>query len=382
LEHPPLCYDLARVRILLDYRPALRQRTGVGQYAHGLAVAVQSLLPLADSLILFSSSWKDRLPRDVVAGAVRVDARIPVSALNFAWHRLEWPPVDLLSGPVDLTHAQHPLMVPCRDGARVITIHDLYFLDHPEETTGEIRRDYVRLAASHARRADAIVVSSEHTRRAVIERFGVDAERVTLCYPGAPDWEPRREPDSPGPILFVGTVGPRKNLDGLLKAYAVLHEAAPAPPDLIVAGRITPHQRMQAMNALAKHQAAKHVRYPGYISDDERMWLYEGASMLVIPSFEEGFGLTALEAMTIGLPVVAARRGSLPEVLGDAALFFEPDDHAAIAGAMREVLDNPVTGRRLMTAGLARSRTFRWHDGAARVYRAYQSSVGHRRSRA
>jgi glycosyltransferase involved in cell wall biosynthesis len=123
------------------------------------------------------------------------------------------------------------------------------------------------------------------------------------------------------------------------------------------------------------------VHYRGYISDDERMRLYREASMIVIPSYEEGFGLPALEAMTIGLPVVAARRGSLPEVLADTALFSEPDDHAEMASAMRRVLEDSATRRRMTAAGVARARTFRWDSGAARVYETYRSAVERRRRR-
>jgi glycosyltransferase involved in cell wall biosynthesis len=300
-----------------------------------------------------------------------------VSLLNLAWHRLEWPPVEVLAGQVDVTHSLHPLMLPTRSGARFITIPDLFFLDHPERTSAEIRRDYSRLAADHARRADAIVVISEYTRDVVIDRLGVDAERTVLCYPGAPDWQPRSEPAVPGPILFIGTIEPRKNLGGLLKAFTVLVESAgDTVPDLVVAGRLPPAGSADASNiASIPADIASHVRYLDYVDDEHRLRLYREASMLVIPSLDEGFGLPALEAMTIGLPVVASRRGSLPEVLGDAALFVEPDDPIGMAGAMKQVLDERGLRTRLTVAGLARSRVFRWELGAERVYQAYKTAT-------
>lgn len=375
----PVCYDLPRVRILLDYRSALRRRTGVGEFAHCLAAALAALLPLADTLTLFSSSWKDRLPADAVPGTTGVDARIPVRLLNFAWHRLEWPPVERLAGAVDVTHSLHPLMMPTRSGARFVTIHDLFFLDYPDQTSGEIRRDYAQLAAAHARRADRVVVNSEYTRGIVIERLGVHPDRTVLCYPGAPDWRPRPEPAARGPILFIGTIEPRKNLGGLLAAYAELANAE--TPALVVAGRLPPAGSPDAAAmASMPAAAAQQVRYLGYVSDEDRLRLYHDASMLVVPSFDEGFGLPALEAMTLGVPVVASRRGSLPEVLADAALFVEPDDPAAMAGAMRQVLDDRPTRQRLVAAGLARAREFRWDDGAARVYEAYRSATAGRRA--
>ena len=186
------------MRILIDYRPALRQRTGVGHYVHGLATALAARPPSDDSVTLFSSSWKDRLAPAAVAGARQIDARVPVSVLNLAWHRLEWPPVEWLAGPADIVQSMHPLMIP-GGAARFVTIHDLYFLDRPDHASAEIRRDYPALAADHARRADGIIVNSEYTKGQVVERLHVAADKVTVCRPGRPEWPRRPHPVSAGP---------------------------------------------------------------------------------------------------------------------------------------------------------------------------------------
>jgi glycosyltransferase involved in cell wall biosynthesis len=373
-----LCYDSARVRILIDYRPALRHRSGVGEYVDGLATALQARLPKQDSLTIFSSSWRDRLPADAVPGARRVDARVPVRVLNYVWYRLEWPPVEWLAGPLDVAHSLHPLMIPSRGAARVVTVHDLFFLDFPEGSAREIRRDYGALAADHARRADAIVVISEYTRRQVVDRFQVDPERVFVCLPAAPAWRRREEPAVPGPILFVGTIEPRKNLPGLLRAYSELVRRRPDSPDLVLAGRLPP----EGAGALRLKEPglAGRVRSIGYVTDAERQRLYREASMLVVPSFDEGFGLPALEAMTLGVPVVAARRGALPEVVGDAGLLVEIDDPGPLAAAMELVLTDAGTRRRLADAGVRRSARFVWDTSAARLQDAYIAAVARRHS--
>ena len=162
------------MRILLDYRPALRARTGVGEYAHQLATALARRLGSADSLVLFSSSWKDRLAAGVIPGTSVVDARVPVTFLNLAWHRLEWPTIETFASDVDVVHSMHPLLMPAQRAAQVVTVHDLYFLDAPENTRAEIRRDYPALAGSHARRADAVITVSESTAQQVRTRLGVD----------------------------------------------------------------------------------------------------------------------------------------------------------------------------------------------------------------
>ena len=368
------------MRVLIDYRPALRQRTGVGEYAHQLAAAVVSRLGPAGDVVLFSSSWKDRLSADAIAGARPVDSRIPVRVLNRAWHRWEWPPIEVLAGSVDVVHSMHPLMLPSRRAIQVITIHDLYFLDHPEDTEREIRRDYATLAASHARRCDVIVAVSEYTAAQVRTRFGVPSEKITLCPPGAPAWNPStrfaRSGQASDPILFVGTLETRKNVPVLLDAYGRLVERDPGAPDLILAGRAGAGAA-RVLEHLKARPFAGRVRHLGYVSDERRQQLFREASMLVMPSLDEGFGMPALEAMTIGVPVVAANRGALPEVVGDAGLLVEPEAEA-LANAMKRLLDSRELAQALVRAGIERSRRFTWEASAARLVDAYQAALGRR----
>jgi glycosyltransferase involved in cell wall biosynthesis len=372
-----VCYDSPRVRILMDYRPALRQRTGVGELVHRLATALQARLTGSDSLTLFSSSWKDRLQADVVPGTTHVDARVPVSLLNLAWHRLEWPPVEWFSGRIDVAQSMHPLLLPSRSAAQFVTIHDLHFLEWPEQTSAEIRRDYPVLAADHARRADGVIVPSHYTKGLVEKRLGVPPERVTVCSPGAPDWPARAGAGSDGPILFVGTIEPRKNVGGLLRAYAALVRDNSKAPLLVLAGRNASDLAIEA--TVDGVSLRGRVQILGYVDDERRLALYREASMLVQPSFDEGFGLPVLEAMTLGVPVVASNRGSLPEVLGGSGLLVEPDDYSGMAAAMRTVLEDPAERHRMTAAGLVRARAYSWDASARSLYDVYAAAVARRK---
>jgi glycosyltransferase involved in cell wall biosynthesis len=369
-----------RLRILVDYRPALRQRTGVGEYAHQLAAALARRVDDVE-VTLFSSSWKDRLPPDPIPGAATVDARVPVKVLNFAWHRLRWPPVETLGATEpDIAWSLHPLILPSLGAAQVVTVHDLYFLDAPHATEREVRRDYPRLAARHARGADGVIVNSEYTRSLVEERLNVPGDRITVCYPGAPAWRVRAEPASAGPILHVGTIEPRKNVETLIKGYIRLFQQRPDAPPLVFAGRIgTP------VDALLRPHGGgpwrQRIQFLGYVSDEERLRLYREASMLLIASWDEGFGVPALEAMTIGLPVIAAARGALPDALGGAGILVNPGDSEEMAGAMARLRDDPALRREQAAKGVKRARDFDWDASASRLIEAFEHAMARKAAR-
>ena len=375
------------MRVLLDYRPALKERTGVGEYAHQLARALLAAFPTpgtangegALELSLFSSSWKDRLPPAAdLAGAIAIDRRVPGKVLNFAWHRLGWPPAELITGRAfDVTHSLHPLLLPAQHAAQVITIHDLDFLAHPERTRAEIQRDYPALARSHAQRADGVVVISRFTAREVERQLGVPPDRIAVCTPGAPPWRPRGQIPADGYILFVGTLEPRKNVGGLLDAYEQLLLRHRSVPRLVLAGKAPP-EATPWLDRIARAPLAGHVEHIGYVEAPNRRALYEGARLLVQPSFDEGFGIPVLEAMTIGVPVVASNRGALPEVLGDAGPLVDPDADGALASAIERLIDDDAFAAACVTNGLERSRQFSWERMARDVYAAYRCAIERR----
>lgn len=369
------------MRILFDYRPALRQRTGVGAYMHETARALAATAPPDESLVLFSSSLKDRLAPDVVAPLDVVDRRIPVRWLNRLWHRLEWPDAERLTGRAwDIVQAAHPLLIPSRHAAQVVTVHDLDFLDHPERTSAEIRRDYPQLAAAHARRADQVIAVSTHTARSVEARLGVPASRITICPPGAPDWTPRAELPLNGCILFLGTLEPRKNLNVLLDAYTRLLATRADAPRLVLAGRIDPSASAVVARTTEPPLAGR-VELPGYVSDADRRRLLDNALVLVLPSHTEGFGIPAVEAMKAGVPVAAADRGALPETVGDAGARFNPDDAAELAHVLGDIVWSRERQQQMADAGLRHVTRFTWRQTAERTREAWRLALEHRAAR-
>jgi glycosyltransferase involved in cell wall biosynthesis len=397
------------MRILIDYRPALRQRSGVGEYIFRLLQALRQVRQPGDELSIFSSSWKDRVDRRDLDGFGVVDARIPVRVLDRLWHRQEWPPVEMVAGRFDVVHAARPTLIPSKRAAQVVTVHDLDFLAHPERTWAEMRRDYGALVQQHVLRADHVIAISAYTAGEVHQRLGVPMARITVCRPGGPAWTPRRaakpgtddaaagatgagaagaarvtaqaQPVTAGGvslgtgyILFVGTLEPRKNVGGLLQAYAQLVRKWPDAPRLVLAGRAVALSEPY-LETLTKEPLASKAVHLGYVADSEREALYKGASVLVLPSFNEGFGLPVLEAMTVGVPVIAANRGALPEVLGDAGMLIDPEDPDSLTAALERMLTDTALARRLAARGLRRTRLFDWVDSARALRVAYDEAV-------
>lgn len=375
------------MRILLDYRPALRDRSGVGEFVHGLARALATR-PANDELAILTTSWKDRPAPDLAAelpGVRIIDRRIPVRPLTWSWNRLEWPPVEWLAGAADVVHAQTPLLIPATRAAQVVTIHDLHFLARPDRSDAEMRRDFPALVHDHANRADHIVVSSSYAAGQVERELGVSPDRITVCSPGAPEWTAaiaQERTGRPGSavILFVGTLDLRKNIAGLLDAFVRLLARRPDAPPLMLAGRVTESVGIE-LRRTERAPLAGHVTIAGYVTHEERQRLYREAQMLVLPSLEEGFGLPVLEAMACGLPVVISNRGSLPEVAGDAASPIDPLDADALAIEMERLLD-PDAARVAASNGLVQAARYTWDATAQAARGAYAAAIAARARRA
>jgi alpha-1,3-rhamnosyl/mannosyltransferase len=288
--------------------------------------------------------------------------------------------VETLAGRCDVAHASGPLLLPSRRAAQVITIHDLDFLHHPERTSAEMHRDFLRHIREHAGRADHIVVSSHYAAGEVARALEVDAGRISVCSPGAPAWAPdvvkARTRNGPGStILFLGTVEPRKNIGALLEAYGAVVATHGDAPRLVIAGGLPD----AAARQLSQLEAGikERVDVLGYVPASQKPRLYAEARMLVLPSFEEGFGLPVLEAMACGVPVVVSDRGSLPEVAGNAADPVDPHDIVGLAARMIALLDDDLAAE-ATARGFARAAQYSWAACAEAATHAYAAAVERR----
>jgi glycosyltransferase involved in cell wall biosynthesis len=365
----------------LDVRPTLSRPTGVGTYVLGLAERLPALAP-EDRFHFFSASVKERYPPRAWAPNVRlVDRRLPVRGLNAAWNRLGWPPLDRLVGtPLDLVHSPTPLLVPCRRGKRVVTLHDLFFLKHPEMVEGETRRDFVSLVRDHVRRADGVLCVSEYTASEARRLLDIPEEKIAVTlhgvdplYRSSPSEEQvdeslRRLRLPRGALLYVGSAEKRKNLVTLVMAYMTLARRRRLPP-LILAGPGTDW-------AQGGNRVGPQIVATGYLDKADLRALMAASAMLALPSLEEGFGLPVVEAMAAGLPVVCSSGSALAEVAGDAALLVDPHDVNGLAHAVERVIEDRALAADLRRRGLERSLRFDWEETAARTLAFYRKVLG------
>jgi glycosyltransferase involved in cell wall biosynthesis len=278
---------------------------------------------------------------------------------------------DLLHCPVGVasTRARVPL---------VVTVNDVMALEHPGWFT-RANALQQRLVLPRALAAAArVIVPSQYTLERVLATCRVDAAKVdvvpygvgSIFAPGPPDWAALERLGVESPyVLAVGTLQPRKNIPAAVAAFERV-TAEGSPHGLVVAG-----PRGWRDDALAGMLRKPRIHLLGAVTDEQLVELYRGADCLVFPSLYEGFGFPVLEAMACGTPVVCADRTSLPEVAGEAAVLVDPDDTAAFAAALAEVLSSPARRAELADAGIARAREFSWRRCADLTVAAYRRAL-------
>jgi glycosyltransferase involved in cell wall biosynthesis len=297
---------------------------------------------------------------------------VPVHARNrIEWVRGEQWHVPRLAADCDLIHSLASTS-PLRSRARrITTIHDLNYKLVPEAHFGLRALGMRALVPASARRSHRIIVDAASTRGELATHLGTPAGKVDVVPLGVtprPPVEPARDVRErlglgDGPMLLsVSAKRPHKNLVRLLEAVASLE----SPPVLVIPGYPTPHEA-----ELRERAAALGVRavFPAWLPAADLEGLYAEAAAFVFPSLAEGFGLPVLEAMARGVPVACSDRSSLPEVAGDAAVLFDPEDPRAIAAAITRAL---ADAERLRTAGRARAATFTWERTAELTASSYE----------
>ena len=291
---------------------------------------------------------------------------VPARVLFDLWRRVPAPGIERWTDRVDVVHGTNFVVPPTRSAA-LVTVHDVAFARRPELVTPASRR-YTGLLRVAVQRGASVQVFSDTVRDEVLGLLGCPTERVVRIHPGIATTDVgdatagRRLARSERYVLALGTVEPRKNYPRLVAAFDRL--AGPDPDLHLVIAGVDGWGVEELTDAIEAATHRARVIRLGYVSDGDRADLLAGASVLAYPSLDEGFGHPPLEAMRARTPVVAARAGALPEVLGDAALLVDPSSVDDLANGLAAVLHDDATRARLVAAGAERVGRFGWQAAA------------------
>ena len=311
---------------------------------------------------------------------------------DFGWYSAAeqfWFPPLIAKEGIDLMHFPHfnvPVLTPC---PFVVTIHDLILFRFPTRRattlnpiTYAIKYAAYRLVISLAvRRARKIITVSECTKRDIQLEFRVAPEKIVVTYEAADPSSPETSEAKPLPrlngpyFLYVGNAYPHKNLDSLLKAFKELRDEGLNAQLVLVGKSDYFYDRLRESAESLGLLKRNDVVFAGFVEDADLAGLYRNARSYVFPSLLEGFGLPPLEAMRFGTPVAAAGNSCLPEILGEAATYFDPRSIPDMKRAMRQTFADESVRADLATKGRERVREFSWARCAEETYLAYVQAI-------
>ncbi|MFN0071714.1 MAG: glycosyltransferase family 4 protein [Chloroflexota bacterium] len=370
---------------LLLSQSASYRTAGISQYIYELLVNLR-LRPPEHTYEAFLASVPDDLKLSLTPNfqCTAVGAQFGRPARRILWEQIIQPFYLAKCAP-DLTHALGYALPLTWTGPSVMTICDLSFIRYPQLFNRSNAIYLATIARISARRATHVATISESTRRDVVNLLGVDPARVTTTFCGvSSQFQPATPRDveafkqrvglPPQFLLYVGTIEPRKNVAGLVRAYAAYRKTSPAPLPLVLAGG-RGWKDQEVFDLVASLDLRQHIRFPGYVpAIDLPLW-YSAATAFVYPSYYEGFGLPVAEAMACGTPVITTRVSSLPEVVGDAGILVDPDDDTGLTAALARISSDSELRSTLSLAGQARVARFRWDQMAAETAALYERVI-------
>lgn len=348
-------------KLLLDAR--MIHSSGIGTYIKSLITDIK------DKFDLVLLGREEELRTFVSADKI-IPFSAPVYSIREQLMVFRMCRADLFWSP----HYNVPLF-PLGYGKRVVTIHDVFHLAHYDQLSCSQKAYSTLMLSAAVRLSDAVITVSEFSKREIIKYTSCPERKIRVIHNGVrtqgilkdeKDIRTKyRLPDKY--ILFVGNVKPHKNIRKLLKAYLLLETRLQKEYKIVIVGKkggfiTADHHLIDWINATPA--LSENVHFTGYVEDDDMDSLYSFASLFVFPSVYEGFGLPPLEAMLNHCPVVASNSTSIPEVCGDAALYFDPLNETDICARIRLLLMDKPTRDSLIAKGTRRLKEFNWKQSA------------------
>lgn len=356
------------MRIGIDVRPYGEQRAGIGMYVEGLLTHLTSS----------KNEYWAYVSRDVTLPS-GFRKRV-IKAPGFLWHFAVF--FDVILSKVSVYHSTHSLIMPILLGKRcILTLPDLTAIKFPHYHSFKVRFLYRMLLGLAVQRAGALIVYSESVKKDLIERFPNYKDKIYVIPIAVNSLYLSRPSDdvvaqvlkeykiSFPYLLFVSTLEPRKNVLRLLEAFFGLADRFPDVHLVLVGKKGWLYESIFA--TVSKSSYASRVHFLGYVPEAHLASLYRGCKVFVFPSLYEGFGLTPLEAMSIGSAVAVSSVSSIPEVVGDGGVYFDPTDTKDMERVISNLLSDETLCREISQRGVLRSRNFSWFKTARKIEEVY-----------
>jgi len=366
--------------------------TGSGQYTRRLVEHLAAVAPSLEIVLVAPKGYWFQVSRFTlhVSRGTQPETwnRKPeIGSLRKVWfEQVAFPRACARLG-ADVAHVPYWAPPLCPSIPTVVTIHDLIPLLLREYRRGPLVRLYTALVSKTAQSAALVLTDSEASRRDIVTHLGLPRERVRVVYLAASErYTPIPSPLTGGSrrgvryVLYLGGFDVRKNVATALRTYRwagpVIGEECP----LVIAGRLPERDTPFAPNPrrLAREQGVdeRFVRFIGFVDEADKPALYRGAVAFIFPSRYEGFGLSVLEALACGTPVVGSDAASIPEVVGNAGVLLPPDDAEGMAGALIRLATDDTFRAELSRRALAQAARFSWERTARETLAAYQEVIG------
>ncbi len=358
------------MKIAIDISQAI-YGTGVSVYTKEIAKNLIKLYP-EDEYILFGGSLRRRKELLTLAKKLKGTPKIypfPPTMMDFVWNSLHLIPVEKFTGPVDLIHTSDWTEPPSKF-PKVTTVHDLVPFLYPQTTTDSIRNAHKKKLAWVMRESKKIIAVSEATKRDLITILRIPEGKIVVIPEGVEDrnvpqpldiQEMAQKHYKTGDeyIFALSTLEPRKNQETLLKAFKIVKKTFPKLK-LLISGKTGWGEKIEPI---------EDVIMPGYIPYADLPALYSGCMAFVHPALYEGFGLSPLQAMACGAAVAVSNTSSLPEVVGEAGVLFDPRNAEDMATGIIEAINNRSKLRRL---SLEQASKFTWKKAAELTHKVYE----------
>ncbi len=359
-----------QVKVAIDATPLLGNKSGVGVMTQELLSKMAEQTAVSATGFLVSHRGRDELHSELPTGIRAHHMKFPARLSHLLWEKVDWP---VLKG-FDVVHGTNFVVPPSPGSAELVTIHDLTAWKFPQ-LLSERNQGFPRLIERCLARGAHVHAVSKYVAAEIEEYLGVAEDRISVIHNGS-------SPPRPGNaakaseivegefILAVGTIEPRKDYPTLVRSMEHVWNVYPELKLVIAGSKGWGVQQLD--DAVKRCSRPSQVILPGFVTDLQRANLLAAAKLLAYPSIYEGFGLPLLEAMSVGLPVVASQIGAISEVAGSAALLVPAKSDTALAGAMMEILESESVANHLKKAGYRQAEAFSWDSAIEKLVALYK----------